>query len=99
MTDQWLLIAGLAIGTFSIRFGGYLLGSKLPTTGAWATAFTVLPGCLLSALLAVIIVQGSSVEWIAAGIAFGVAILSRNLVLTMAIGILSVWLLRHYFQV
>ncbi len=98
MTDQWILICALAVGTFSIRFGGYLLGSKLPTTGAWATAFAVLPGCLLSALLAVIIVQGTKEQWIAASICLVVAILSRNLLLTMTIGIITVWLLRSYVQ-
>ncbi len=94
MTDQWLLISGLAVGTYSIRLGGYLLGAQLPSTGLWARTFTALPGCLISALIAVIVVQGSVVEWIAAGVALAVAVPTRNLPLTMIAGIAAVWALR-----
>ena len=94
MTEQWLLIIGLAIGTYSIRIGGYLLGARLPSTGSWAQAFAALPGCLISALLAVIIVQGSMTEWIAASIALVTATLTRSLPFTMVSGIVAVWVLR-----
>lgn len=96
MTDQWVLIVGLAIGTYLIRITGYMLGARLPSTGSWAKAFAVLPGCLISALLAVIIVQGSPAEWIAASIALVIAILTRSLPLTMIAGITAVWILRTY---
>jgi len=96
MTDQWILIVGLTIGTYLIRIGGYLLGAKLPATGSWARAFAVLPGCLISALLAVIVVQGSVTEWVAASIALVIAILTRSLALTMCAGIIAVWILRAY---
>jgi uncharacterized membrane protein len=94
MTEQWWLIFGLMVGTFSIRLGGYFLGAQLPSTGAWARAFSALPGCLIAALLAVILVQGNLAEWIAAAIAFAAAALTRNLPFTMLAGILAVWVLR-----
>lgn len=96
MTDQWLLIIALAVSTFAIRLTGYLLGAKLPATGAWAQAFKALPGCLIASLLAVIIAQGDTVLWIAASIALLVAILTRSLVFTMTLGILATWALRLY---
>lgn len=94
MTDQWWLILGLTLGTFSIRLGGYVLGARLPSTGVWRRAFSALPGCLIAALLAVILVQGNISEWIAAAIALAVAILTRNLPLTMIAGIAVVWAVR-----
>jgi uncharacterized membrane protein len=96
MSEQWVVVVGLAAGTFIIRFGGYLLGARLPSTGAWARAFAALPGCLISALVAVILVQGTPPEWLAAGIALTVALLSRSLPLTMATGIVAVWLARRF---
>lgn len=96
VSDQWTLIAGLAAGTFSIRLGGYLLGARLPSTGAWARAFAALPGCLISALLAVILVQGHPAEWLAACVALVVALLTRSLPLTMVTGIAAVWLTRRF---
>lgn len=96
MSDQWLVILGLAMATFLIRVSGYLLAAKLPSSGAWACAFAALPGCLIGALLTVIIVQGSLTQWIAVAIALGVTLLTRSLVLTMLSGILAMWVLRIY---
>ena len=96
MAEQWVLIIGLAVATFTIRLGGYLLGAKLPSSGAAANAFSALPGCLISALLTVIVLQGGSPEWVAAAVALVTAIFSRSLVLTMLVGIVVVWLMRHY---
>ncbi|TNE34349.1 MAG: AzlD domain-containing protein [Alphaproteobacteria bacterium] len=96
MPEQWIVIAGLAAGTFAIRIGGYLLGARLPKTGGWARAFTALPGCLISALLAVILVQGSTAEWIAGAIALIAALLTRNLPVTMIAGIATVWCARYF---
>ena len=94
MSEPWVVIAGLAAGTFAIRFGGYLLGARLPSTGAWARGFAALPGCLISALVAVILVQGTVAEWLAAAVALAVAMLTRNLPLTMAAGIGAVCVAR-----
>ncbi|MEM7067639.1 MAG: AzlD domain-containing protein [Pseudomonadota bacterium] len=96
MTEQWIVILGLAAGTFAIRLSGYFLGSRLPSTGIWARSFEALPGCLIAALITVILVQGSSNEWIAAGIALVAALVTRNLPLTMLVGIAAIWLLRNY---
>jgi len=94
MTEQWWLILGLSIGTYSIRIGGYFLGAQLPSSGAWSRALTALPGSLIAALLAVILVHGNTADWMAASIAFSIAVLTRNVPLTMVAGIVAVWFLR-----
>ncbi len=96
MGEPLLVIAGLAIGTFAIRLGGYLLGATIPSGGPWAVALNALPGCLIAALLAVILVQAGPIEWGAAALSLAVALLSRNLPLTMLAGIGAVWALRHF---
>lgn len=94
MDEHFVVITGLALGTFAIRFGGYLLGAGIPASGPWAQALQALPGCLIAALLAVILVQAGPAEWTAATVALAAALLSRSLPLTMLAGVAAVWLLR-----
>lgn len=96
MAESWLVILGLMIATFAIRISGILLGQRIPRDGAWAVALNALPGCLLVSLVSVALLSGGPREWIAAAIAAGVAIVTRNLPLTMAAGIASIWALRAY---
>jgi len=94
MADPLLVTLGLSVGTFAIRLGGYLLGSALPATGPWARGLNALPGCLIAALLAVLLVQAGPAEWAAAALAAVIAMLTRSLPLTMLVGIGAVWLAR-----
>lgn len=96
MTELWFIIIGLAAATFTIRVSGYVLASHLPQSGRWARGFAALPGCLIAALLSVILVQGGLHEWLAAAIALAIALVSRSLPLTMLGGIGAVYLLRVY---
>ncbi len=95
MVEHLAFIGGLALGTFAIRLGGYLLGATMPSSGRWARALQALPGCLIAALLATILVQASLTEWAAALIALAVALVSRSLPLTMAVGVGAVYVLRN----
>ena len=94
MTDTWIVIVGLAIGTFAARLGGIVLGQRLPTSGGWARTLNALPGTLIVALVAGQLMQGSWNEWIAGALAAATAFITRSLVLTMAVGIGAVYLLR-----
>ena len=96
MDDTWLVILGLAAATFNIRMAGVMLGARLPQTGAWARALLALPGCLIVALVSVSLLSGGTNEWIAGAIAAAVAILSRSLLATMAVGIVAIWFLRYF---
>jgi uncharacterized membrane protein len=95
MSDTWLVIIVLAVATFSIRLGGILLGRRLPTSGPWARALNALPGCLIIALVSVLILSGGTNEWIAGGVSLFVALATRNLPLTMLAGILIIVGLRQ----
>jgi uncharacterized membrane protein len=94
MDNYFLILIGLALPTFAIRLGGFYLGNRLPAHGGWATALRALPGCLITALVAVLLAQAGPAEWGAAAVAAAVALTLRNLPLTMAAGILAVLALR-----
>ncbi len=97
MSDVLFITLGLAAATFSTRLAGAVLGQRLPQTGCWARFLNALPGTLIVALVSVSILSGGIHEWIAGGIAFGVALVTRNLPLTMVAGIAAIWMLRNYF--
>ena len=90
MNTTWILIAGLAIGTFGIRLAGYALGARLPQEGPWARGLSALPGTLITALVALQLAGGGPAVWLAAGAALIAALVTRNLPLTMLVGILVV---------
>ena len=89
-----MLILGLAVATFTVRFGGLLLGEKLPQTGPIARGLKALPGCMIVALVAVSLTSGGQNEWLAALAAGATALASRSLPLTMLVGIAAIYLLR-----
>lgn len=95
MNENWWVILGLALATFAIRYSGIALGEKLPATGPWAQALKALPGCLIAALVTVLLLDGGPVEWIAGAIALGTALVTRNLPVTMIVGIATVYLIRQ----
>jgi uncharacterized membrane protein len=97
MTEPWLVIGGLMTATFAIRLSGILLGQRIPRDGRWPRALNALPGCLLVSLVLVQVLSGGPREWIAAVVALAAAILTKNLPLTMAVGIASIWLLRTFY--
>ena len=96
MSDIWILIIVLAIVTLAIRVLGVFVGQRLPQQGPWAKGLNALPGCLIVSLVTVLLVEGDLNEWVGALIALAVAVFTRSLPLTMIVGILSVWALRHY---
>lgn len=94
MPEALLLTVGLAAATFAIRLGGYLIGAGLPTTGRWVHAFHALPGCLIAALVTLLLAQGDWREWTAAAIVLAVAVPTRSLPLAMLSGMVAVNVLR-----
>jgi len=99
MDDIWWVIMALAGATFVIRMAGAVLGQRLPQQGSWARALTALPGCLIVALVSVSLLSGGPNEWIAGACAALTALMTRNLPLTMAVGIAVIWGLRHFLLV
>ncbi len=97
MSDPVLLTLLLATVTFSVRFLGVVIGQHLPTSGPWTRALNALPGCLIVSLVAVILTSGGINEWTGAVVTLIVAILTRNLPITMVVGIIVVWAMRTHF--
>ena len=90
MAETLWLIGGLAALTFAIRLTGYLVGARLPATGRWARAFDALPGCLIAALVTLLLSDAGLSEAIAAALALAVAVATRSLPVTMIAGIAAV---------
>ncbi len=95
MDERWMLIGGLALGTFAIRFGGARLGQAIPAHGPAARALNALPGCLIVALVATSMLSGGWREWTAGAVALAAAAFTRNVPAAMACGIAAIWTLRH----
>ena len=95
MTEAWIVILALAAGTFAIRLSGVLIGQLIPSHGAWARGLRAIPGCLIVSLVTVSVMSAGPREWLAGLIATAVAIATKNLPLTMAVGIAAIYLLRH----
>ena len=95
MGETWTVILGLAAGTFGVRLSGYLLGRSLPQRGMLARMLNALPGSLIAALVAYLLVSGGPQEGVAAVAAAGVALATRSLPLTIVAGVGVIWLLRQ----
>lgn len=94
MSETWIVISGLAAGTFAARIAGVVIGGRLPQSGPWARALQALPGSLIIALVTMSLLSGGAAEWIAGTAALAVAVVTRNLPLTMVAGIAAIYLLR-----
>jgi branched-subunit amino acid transport protein len=87
-------ILGMALVTYMIRAGGFLLASRLPTTGFVANWMKHLPGAVLSALVAHAVLVGGLAEAIASAAVALIYLISRNLFAAMLGGVLAVYLAR-----
>ena len=94
MDEMWVLILGLGGASFAIRLGGYLLAKRLPQSGAWARGMEALPGCLIMALVALMIFKAGPLEWGVSAIVLIIAIVTRMLPLSMISGMAIIAVLR-----
>ncbi|MEM6479051.1 MAG: AzlD domain-containing protein [Pseudomonadota bacterium] len=84
--DHWLLIALLAGSTVTLRLVGYLAGAAMMARPFWRRLLEVFPGCLMTALVASALADGGVAEIIAALAALVTAILTRQILATMGVG-------------
>ncbi|WP_424833017.1 AzlD family protein [Ruegeria sp.] len=85
-TEIWLTVLGLGVVSYAIRLGGFLLALRLPQEGSWARGMEALPGCLIVALVAQLMLKGGPIEWVAGAIVFLVAVKTRSLPISMLVG-------------
>ena len=92
---HWAVVGLLALGTFAIRVVGLIAGERIRASRqAWV--LEELPGLIVVSLVASSLAGQPLPDWIAAGLALGIAIVTNNLIATMTGGILAyaglVWL-------
>ncbi|MEM1234175.1 MAG: AzlD domain-containing protein [Pseudomonadota bacterium] len=83
---HWLLIAVLAATTLALRLSGYLFGTAMMQSPRAARALHAFPGCLIVALIAAALARGTGPDWIAAAVALTGALVTRNIIITMGLG-------------
>lgn len=93
--EALLAILGMALVTFAIRAGGYLVANRLPATGFIAAWLRHLPGAVLAALIAPAVLAGGPAEQLAAAATALAYALTRNLFAAMGAGVGAVFVLRQ----
>lgn len=94
--ESLLAILGMAIVTYAIRSGGFLIATRLPTTGFVALWMRNIPGAVLAALIAPEVLKGGPAAWLAASAAALVYLATRNVFATIIGGVLAIFLLRRF---
>ncbi len=94
--DHWLLIGVLALGTYSLRLAGLIGGQAILRNAKLKVLLDDLPGCLIVALVATSLADAAPLTWIAAAFALGIAIVTNNVVITMALGFAAMFAMRYF---
>jgi uncharacterized membrane protein len=95
--DAALALAALAVTAFALRASGILLGRLIPSTGKAGQFLREMPGAVMVSLVAPVLIHGGPAEWLAAGATAATAKLTGSLIGSMAVALVSVWLLRQVF--
>lgn len=97
----WWIIAGMAVGTFLLRFSFVLLAGKVEMPEPVQRMLRFVPAAVLSALVfPAMIVRDDAValhagneRLLAGAVAALVAIRTRSVVPTIAVGMIALWIL------
>jgi len=89
-----LTIAGMAAITLVTRIVGLWLMELVPTSKRLEVWLEYLPGTILAALVASIVISGGIADSIAALLTGLTAWKTKNLLISLIVGVFSVWLLR-----
>lgn len=85
---HWAVIALLALMAFLIRVMGLMAGERIRASRqAWM--LDELPGLIVVSLVASSMIGQTLPTWTAAGVALGIAIITNNVIATMAVGVLA----------
>jgi uncharacterized membrane protein len=93
-TEIWVTIIGLGGASFAIRLSGFLLASQIPRDGVWARALQALPGCLMVSLVSLMMLNGTTLEWISAMMVLALAAMTRKPTVAMFAGMMIIAALR-----
>lgn len=90
-----LAILGMAAVTYATRVSGLWLMGRVTLSRRMEAALEYLPGTVLVAIVAPVVLTGGIAEKIAALATVAVAVRSRNLLLAMVTGVAVVWIVRN----
>ena len=89
-----LAIVGMALVTYLTRSGGVWLMSRVTLSGCMKAWLGYLPGTVLVALVAPTVLSTGLAEAGASLVTLLVAARTRNVLLSMIVGVIVVWILR-----
>lgn len=89
-----IAISAASIITYAFRLGGLLLADRLPRTGPLKRFLDALPGTILVSLVVPSALNSGWQGLIGVGACLGIFAKTRNLLLTMASGVICVYLIR-----
>jgi uncharacterized membrane protein len=94
LENGMLAIVAASIITYIFRFGGLLLADRLPQSGPLRSFLDTLPGTILVSL---VVPSAANAGWhgfVGVGTCLAIYFKTKNLLLTMFGGVLTVYLLR-----
>ncbi len=94
-----ITIVCMAAVTYLTRAGGLFIVSRINPSPGIRAFLTHMPSSILVAIIVPSLAGKGPSEMIAAGVTAIMAVCTRNLVLSLAAGLLTVSLLRHYLFV
>ncbi len=89
-----LAIVAASLITYAFRFGGLLLADRLPQTGPLRKFLDALPGTILISLVAPSAANAGWLGGVGVAACLMMYFFTRNLLLTMVGGVLTVYVLR-----
>ncbi len=92
----FLTIGLAAVVTYLLRFGGLMLGGKLPRSGGWKRFMDALPGTILVSLIAPAVVSAGPWGGVGALATALCAYKTKNVLLSMVLGVAIVALHRQF---
>lgn len=91
-----LTILGMGLVTYATRAGGLFLIERVKMSPFVRRWLGYIPGCVLLSIVAPSIFSGGVAELVAALITLVVALVTRNLPLSMVLGVVTVVVLRQF---
>lgn len=103
MNSDFLVVAtilGMALVTYLTRISGFFIAERIKNMPkAVEKGMRYIPGTIIVSIIAPQIIEGGVSTAVASLISLISALIFRNLIVVMTIGVLTVYLLRNYFMV
>ena len=92
----WIAIIAMAVVTYAVRAGGFLLMGYVPLTGRVRAFLNALPGAVVVAIILPIAVHGGVAAAMAVTVALVVMVWARNDLIAVVCGVATAALVRAF---